>query len=142
MDDQQLDKRRIRVDYYQGAYGPTIRIDTHTIDELLKIKSLFLNLAESKLASVNFIDSVDACTEGLDELVLERAETTDKPDKHLRKEDQMGHLRFVWSLPSSGWTRCAGLIDGVIGYNLPSHQYLSREGVDDALIEIAFQESN
>lgn len=35
---------------------------------------------------------------------------------------------------------CVCLIDGLLEGNAPGHQYLTHEGVDDALVELAFQE--
>ena len=37
-------KNSILLDYYDGAYGPTIRIDVQSIETLVRIKNLFLQL--------------------------------------------------------------------------------------------------
>jgi hypothetical protein len=36
--------------------------------------------------------------------------------------------------------RCVGLIDGLLGSGGPGHQYLTIEGVDEALVEVSFME--
>ena len=143
MDDEKIAGRGIRVDYYEGAYGPTIRIDAQTLDDLNKIKSMFVELAQTRRSVINFLDVVGVHTTGLDQFTLERVETTDEFGKSLKHQrSELAGVGFVWSLPANGWKRCAGLIDGLIEYNRPSHQYLTKEGVDDVIVELAFKESN
>src|SRR6266571_130544 len=131
MDDQKTHERGICVYYYEGAYGPTIRIDIQTLDELKKIKSLFLDLAESKRLTVDLLDVPGVSATGVDHFTLGKIATTEEVEKSLeRKESQVIGVGFIWSLSANGWRRCAGLIDGLIEYNHPSHQYLTQEGVD------------
>ena len=136
-----MDELGIRVNYYEGAYSPWIRIDTDTLEELNTIKSIFLSLAEAGPSMVDFLDALRVTATGLDHLILERAEIPETVDKCLvRTETERGTVSFVWSLPVREWKRCAGLIDGIIEYNRPAHQYLTHEGVDDAIVVVALKE--
>src|SRR3954470_20702144 len=50
----------ILIDYYEGAYGPTIRIDVQSIQSLSRLKMVFLDLSELKLQeySMDAIESI------------------------------------------------------------------------------------
>jgi hypothetical protein len=140
MADEKQGKAGIRVDFYDGAYGPTIRIDANTLEDLNRIKSVFLNLAEQG-HEINLLDLIGASVSGVDRLTLKRVEVSEEQTKSLKRKGSRLGIEFVWSLSAKGWQRRAGLVDGLINFNRPSHQYLTEEGVDDAIIELAFRES-
>jgi hypothetical protein len=139
MTDQLVPKSRIRIDYYEGAYGPTLRIDTNRISDLEMIMSLFLDLAENKHKTIDFLSTTHATSTNVDQFRLRRI-SVENLREGLAREGKRGN-KFVWSLSGPEWKRRAGLIAGLIQYNGPSHQYLTEEGVDDALVELAFCES-
>ena len=129
------------LDFYQGAYGPTIRIDVQDVASLIKIKELFLELAISARKKTDLAELPWIKASGLRQLVLTQAPEREGCVKNLAlRKDKDGSIALEWSLSSSGWKRCAGLIDGLIRLNSPAHQYLTEEGIDDAIIEIAFRE--
>lgn len=131
----------IVIDYYQGAYGPTIRIDIQTMENLVKVKNIFRQLAELKKETIDLarVESVNAT--GLKQLILKVVPPNQEIEKKLKLEEgSAGNIAFSWTMPSTGWRRCAGLIDGLIESGHPGHQYLTEEGLDDALVEIAFAE--
>ncbi|MDF0643090.1 MAG: hypothetical protein P0111_03595 [Nitrospira sp.] len=130
---------KILVDYYDGAYGPTIRIDTKSMEELVKVKELLsrLTLTDKEID----ISTSDLFTlKGVESLILKRVPPASNREKALERYNP-DSLAFEWALASEGWERCVGLVEGLINHNSPAHQYLTREGFDDALIELAFQES-
>ena len=134
-------KKAILLDYYEGAYGPTIRIDVQSHMALTIIKDLFLQLAESKKTMIDLvqIDSVKAI--GLNALLLKGVPDNQEPDKKLvlSSHTVTGNF-FEWTMSLRNWKRAAGLIDGLLEYNRPGHQYLTEEAIDDALVELAFLE--
>lgn len=129
------------LDFYRGAYGPTIRIDVQDVPSLMKIKELFLELATSAKKKTNLAELPWIKASGLRQLVLTQAPDREGRVKSLAlRKGKDESIAFDWSLSSSGWKRCAALIDGLIRLNSPAHQYLTEEGIDDAIIEIAFME--
>lgn len=132
---------RITIDYYQGAYGPTIRIDIQTMQSLVTIKNIFLQLAESKKKATDLVTVESVHATGVDQLILKDVSPNQERAKKLQREkDNTKTVTFYWSMSRPGWQRCAGLIDGLIESQRAGHQYLTDEGVDDALVEVAFME--
>jgi len=131
----------ILVDYYEGAYGPTIRIDVQAVTSLIKVKDLFLQLAESVTQTVNFTETDLVIASGLNQLIMKVVPDDQVCEKKLELlVNRSMSIIFYWSMPSGGWRRCAGLMDGLLESHYPGHQYLTQEGVDDAIVEIAFME--
>ena len=65
-----------------------------------------------------------------------------EPQKTLRSEvdTTQNVVAFRWTRSQDGWEECVGLVDGLS--DGPGHQYLTIEGVDDALVELAFMEDD
>ena len=132
---------RIVIDYYQGAYGPTIRIDIQTMENLVKLKNIFLQLAESKKEAMDLVRLESVTATGINQFILKTVPPNQEQEKKLRREkDNTNNVAFYWSMSWRGWQRCAGLIDGLIESQGAGHQYLTEEGVDDAIVEVAFME--
>lgn len=134
----------ILIDYYQGAYGPTMRIELKSPGSLVELQRLFGELAVQRRLTVTLRDA-DVLQglkirmlrmKALCLTVLEYAE----PMKVLRRETTKAGLVFHWSRSALGWAEVAELLDPMCEHQSPAHQYLTREGVDDALVELAFLE--
>jgi hypothetical protein len=62
-----------------------------------------------------------------------------EPTKTLiRVGNTASRAEFRWRRNLEGWRVCLDLCEGLIP---ESHQYMTHEGVDDALLEIAFMEN-
>lgn len=134
-------KNSILLDYYDGAYGPTIRIDVQSIETLVRIKNLFLQLAESRGYPVNLAEINNVKAIRLNQLILSWV----PDDQHAKKKltlasNSMTGAVFEWTMSSDSWKRAAGLVDGLLERGSSGHQYLTQEGVDDAIVELAFME--
>jgi hypothetical protein len=141
MSDRRDNSDNILVDYYRGAYGPTIRIDVQTREKLIQIKKVFLKLAESQ-GQADLADVESTLITGFERIILESLPVYENRPKKLEFETRDdGRIVCRWSLDCTGWRRCVGLIDGLLTYNSPSHQYLTKEGIDDAVVELAFMET-
>lgn len=132
----------ILMDYYKGAYGPTIRVNTRSVKALTQIKGLFLELAAAKISETSFNEIGSMKVIGIKALVLKFVPESKEQKKTLKlvQVTPEGPV-FHWSRSSEGWMECAGLIDGLLEYQRPAHQYLTDESVDDALVEVAFLEA-
>lgn len=133
----------ILMDYYEGAFGPTIRINICSLETLVQVRNIFLQLAEARVREVKLhkVESVKVTNvKGLTLRLIDG--NRERTMKTLELEDNTpeGPV-FYWFKSSLGWIECAELIEGLIERNAPGHQYLTDEGIDDAIVEIAFLET-
>lgn len=134
--------RKILIDYYQGSYGPVIRIDTQAAEEIIQIKNIFMELILTEVTEIRLHTDEQIKMVGMKALVLRLIPAGQERQKTLN----LAHLTsegpiFHWSKSAEGWEDCVGLLDGILKYDRPSHQYLTEEGIDDALVEVAFLEA-
>ena len=129
------------IDYYQGAYGPTIRIDIRSLETLVKFRDIFELLAKGKMSEVRLEDIKMVKLQGIRSLVLKRLpeDESDKKSLRLLSLHPEGAV-FCWSMNATRWLECGELLDALVEENQPGHQYLTSEGIDDALVEVAFME--
>jgi hypothetical protein len=131
----------ILLDYYEGAYGPTIRIDVKSKDTLKKLKNLFLELAGPEEKTINMAEMNGVSTLELKKLILRRTSDSKELGKKLMPLScSSSEHAFEWVMTAREWGKAATLVDGLLDYNMPGHQYLTHEGVDDILVELAFME--
>lgn len=132
---------KILIDYYEGAYGPTIRIDTQSVQAIVRVKKIFLELALAQTSEINLCNDEYVEVIGVKSLALRLVTESEEKRKTLKliQLTSEGPI-FHWSRSSEGWKNCIDLIDGILKYSHPSHQYLTDEDIDDALVEITFLE--
>lgn len=134
-----MDDPSILVDYYQGAYGPTIRIDIQEPERLRQFRGVITGLASEELREcrLHCIDGV--VLTGIDDLIL-RKESGSK--RLYREKNNPGNGPeqpvFIWELGSADWWHCEGLIDGLMEELTPGHQYLAE--YDGMIIELCYME--
>lgn len=130
-----------RIDFYKGAYGPTIRLETQDEADLKLIEGIFAGLAVSERHEVELCEALAASVENVESLLLRVAERERPGRKALARVSKwFGKGSFVWSRSPLGWQQCVGLVQGLAEEGEAGHQYLTDEGVDDALVELSFGE--
>lgn len=127
------------VDFYQGAYGPTITIDVMPREALVFMRDVVKGLSSGSLSEFVIRDGSMFLTSGLDSLLLRTADPKPKRKRVVRRETS-NVLEFVWTDDRDGWRNCLGRVGGLLQSGGPGHQYLSDEGFDDALIELSYGE--
>jgi len=132
---------RLLVDYYHGPYGPTLLIPLSSLDQGLKLRSVFVSLSEETKLELKASDIEWVRLQGLKDLILRVTTERNQDIKSLRKitRDFAGVV-FKWSQSKKGWARSVGLLDGLLKHGGPGHQYFTTEGVDDALVEVSLME--
>lgn len=134
---------RLMLTFYDGAYGPTIRIATSLESDLVLIESLFSRMAaDSSPRNLSLTRELPVRTEGIETLLL-RSVRTDRivGRKSLGLEfAAAGGPVFSWSNPAEVWQDHLERIQILRTSGGPGHQYLTDEGLDDALVEICFRE--
>jgi hypothetical protein len=127
----------VLLDFYESAYGPTLRIDIPTRALLEALKGIFLGLAQREKARVELTRIDFVRSESVNGLELVLLEGPKEPGRmkalHLSPDNQ-----FVWKLYPDGWQSCLDLLEGFGEH--AGHQYLTSGQTDDALVEAAFME--
>ncbi len=101
--------KRATVDYYHGAYGPTLRVDVRSALTLAKLRNLFADLAQGKK------QEVDLCTlewvkslSSVRAILLRVLPVEREPYKTLELlSTGLGGATFRWARYAEGWLECA-----------------------------------
>lgn len=133
----------VLLDCYHGAYGPTLRIDVRSVESLHKLRNFFVGLSKSANQEINLIEDKNVVAIGIDRFILQSISNEKEGEKKLSriKQDNNGHI-FYWKMSPDNWEQVVCLVQSLLDGNRPGHQYLTEEGMDDVLIELAFQEEN
>ncbi len=125
--------------YYMGAYGPTIRIDAQRWEDLAAVGMLFRRLASGETSEEDVGVALGCRQDSLHSLVAVRKEGRRRKALTLH-EVVAGLPTFRWSQDGDDWLDHAEKVDVMLESDSPGHQYLTCEGVDDALVEVCFRE--
>ena len=134
-------KKFVLLAYYQGAYGPTVRIDIQTMEDLIKVRNIFSRLSQKIDDKINLAACENIKSIGVDKFVMvivPKGPLAKKKLHLVNKKEKASE--FLWQLSSEDCETIDGLIEGLVEDNTPGHQYLSEEGIDDALVELAYME--
>ncbi len=125
---------------YEGAYGPTLKIAIEQHNDLTAIARLFERLASSgDLGEVAFCSVVQCVTDNCAALILRTVVAP--PPKALELLYLSGEgPAYLWSNTADRWSDCAEKVASLVEHDAPGHQYLTEEGLDDALIELSYLE--
>ncbi|MEM7479680.1 MAG: hypothetical protein AAF481_00780 [Acidobacteriota bacterium] len=128
----------ISIDFYEGAYGATLRIKLHEVRDLETVVEMFSALAAGRKLTIDLLEDCSAQVTGISNFTLLRVR---KPlEKRLRVEGSLDQeAEVVWEATSEEWENCLGLTNA-FKIERSGHQYLTAEGVDDALVVLSFRE--
>jgi hypothetical protein len=132
--------KQVLLAYYDGAYGPTLRIDVQSLEDLTAIRQVFGGLASGDIREADFVRALNCRLDSMHSLIVRSV--LHRASKVLR----LDHLEstgpsFLWSNTAEDWVDCAEMADVLLKHNTPGHQYLTSEGVDDALVELCYLEA-
>lgn len=131
---------KITVSYYVGAYGPTIFVRVNSHHALMVMRRLFLDLSHGTLQEVRLQDIKGIVLEGFKGITLKLVTAEERKTLKVIEKSE-GASYFQWARDTSGWLEgCVYMIDVIVNDKGPGHQYLTEEGIDDALIELSYQE--
>ncbi len=134
-------KKCVLLDFYEGAYGPTIRIDIQSREDLIKIRNIFLKLSQKPNEETNLADCKNVKSIGVNKFVLMSIPDNQETEKKLFLViNKKTIFEFLWKLSVGNWETIVLLADNLIEQDKPGHQYLTEEGIDDALVELAYRE--
>lgn len=132
------DVRTILIEYYAGAYGPTLRVDIKHAEGLARFSGLFLRLASSEVRRAGIRQIGQVKLVGLEDIEMRLWPHPTEPRKFVEiVQGEGGDPAFRWTRYSEGWKEWAEMIEAL---NQPGHQYLTGKNQDDAIVEISFME--
>lgn len=129
-----------KLEYFAGAYGPTLAIVPDDLPDLLAVQRLFARLAAGDLRTVDFLQSLHCRSESVGALIVRVVERDSPPAIVAHASSRLGP-EFWWSGTHQLWQDCVDLCEGLITSESPGHQYLTRQGVDGVLVELNFRET-
>jgi hypothetical protein len=125
-------------DYGVGAHGPTIMLQLRSAAAAAWLRDMFLKARRSP-EGIDLLADPRVRVHGVEQLTL-TVRAVHGPYIELQCIGSSSDgKRFQWSASSEGWSYEAGLLDPFVE-GRGGHQYLTREGVDDALVEVSFGE--
>lgn len=132
------------IHFYEGAYGPTIRVAVDDLATVREFQSAFRELAADPNSSSSLADRVELSFRGMKGLTLSVRHKGDGLRGSLHRVDDgtaaTDSAEFLWAIDPEEWETNAELLEPFLVNMRPGHQYLSDEHLDDALIEFAFKE--
>lgn len=125
-------------DYYEGAFGPTIILFLGSPAGAMWLEDEFRRVAQSGRPR-DIADDPRIELANVTALTLALREAG--PDVELKRVDGDDSPSFLWTATEDGWQRLAGLMEP-LSSGQTGHQYLTRERVDDALVEVSLGEQH
>lgn len=130
----------VALDLYEGAYGPTLRVETHVPEELLSVADLFEALASGTLAEADFSRLLADEVGGVSSLLMSCVPESQEKQLFVGAAGPQG-ASVRWRGTPAYWRECLEKARALAAGQKPGHQYLTAEGVDDALVELCYQET-
>jgi hypothetical protein len=130
---------QIAVDLYDGAYGPTLRIDAQTQEALVAVRELLRGLSEGTAERHELAADGRFALSGVGNMEL-MVGSGSRGLGLRRTKGLPGGDSIRWVLDRDGWRTLVGLVGGLLQASRPGHQYLTTEGEDDVLVELAYRE--
>ena len=127
------------VDYYPGAYGPTLRLDFVSRLDLAVLLGHIRALSEDNASQLNLLSGLDCDVRNVSSVVA-AVTYRSRVVSVTRKMGPDGLIDVLWQQSTDGWRHTLGLLEGRIATPAAGHQYLSDESVDELLIELALGE--
>lgn len=123
------------VAFFQGAYGPTIRIDVQDIEWLKLLKNALTQLISKNISVLELLNlnSVEKDSISGFKIVLGKSADLSAVLNMQSKEFPL----FIWTVDSEYIDWVIGAIEYYLEHNMPGHHYLYE---DTTIIELAFKE--
>jgi hypothetical protein len=118
-----------------GSYGPTLHLELQGRDGVAWLKDMFLSMRDSRNPEL-ITSRPEVSFQG--QLVLELVHATAVQGKQLFRIADGEWFR--WVCTAEEWLTNAMLLDPFLE-GRAGHQYMTREGIDDALVEVSFGEA-
>jgi hypothetical protein len=131
----------ILIDFYPGAYGPTIVIDVQSERALAILRGTFLDLANRRAQKVDLsrLETVFRSAT-IDTVELSVVSETEDLEGAVTLTSGAAPHCFSWTRSPAGWLQVVDLIDGLAAHLRPGHQYLIEPPSNPVTIVLQFME--
>lgn len=123
------------IDFYQGAYGPTIRIDVLDIEWLKSLKKMLDQLMNKNISELDVLSLNNVEIDNISGLKIVLGSSV---DLSVVSKMQSGKCPlFIWAVDTEYIDGIIGSIECYLEDNRPGHHYLYE---DKIIIELAYRE--
>ncbi|MEL7570775.1 MAG: hypothetical protein AAGU14_09485 [Eubacteriaceae bacterium] len=129
------DTKTTIIDFYQGAYGPAIRIDVQNIEWLKLFKKSLTQLISNNISELDLLSLSDVEKDEIRGFNIKICSSTDLVI--LSNEQSEIYHSFLWTINEEYMKRTIGAIDWFLKSNKAGHYYLYEGEID---IELAYKE--
>jgi hypothetical protein len=126
------------IDFYEGAYGHTIRIDVHSKSWLIKFRQSIARLSNNDTENIDISTMEDVQVLGVSSFNLSKTVKPVSPSIYSRI-DQEGSISIFWLQDNQELITLTRLINSLIDYDKPGHQYLTNNE-KELIVELAYKE--
>ena len=123
------------IDFYQGSYGPTIRIDVQDIEWLKLLKKSFAQLTSKNISELDLLSLNGVEKDEINGFKIAIGSSTNL--SMFSNEQFERYPSFLWTINVECIKRTIGAIDWFLENNKAGHYYLYEDEID---IELAYKE--
>ncbi len=124
------------IDFYDGAYGPTIRVDVQAPAWLTLLKNLLIQIKNKKIAELDLLSLEGVEPYSISGLKLNLGLTSSLSLLSPVKSEK--YASFQWTVGDEDIEFMISAINRLIHNNEPGHYYFNEQG--DFLVELAYKE--
>ena len=123
------------IDFYQGAYGPTIRIDVQDVEWLRMFKKALSQLTSKSTSELDLLSLNGVEKDEINGFKIAMGSSTDL--YMFSNEQSERYSSFLWTINTEYLRRIFGAIDCFLESDKAGHYYLYEDEID---VELAYKE--
>ncbi len=128
------------IDFYSGAYGPTLRFSTEVAGDLLRFAEICRNMSRGQCDDVELMGSLGLTHSSVAAITLAVDDRIDRFEGRIVVEQKDNCVAMQWIESLAGWGVATERLMELSRARMPSHQYLAEDRDSDALIEVSYFE--
>src|SRR4051794_30938233 len=109
---------RVTMVFYEGAYGPTFRIDVDEAGELLRLRHLSGDLEAQRVAAMRLEEHLAARAAGTKGVTLQTCAARRAPRQTVFRHKARGGFgeepEFLWRATVEQWSTCGALVNRLL----------------------------
>ena len=126
----------VYVNFYQGAYGPTIIIALKSQESLLQFVELIKALKSNCVDRFDFLKLKGVRCNSISSFIFRNKEASRYGCFKLKNKNEI-QPTFEWIYKTSGWQEVYYFIEGLVENDGAAHAYLAQEQVSNAMIVLS-----
>lgn len=127
-------------EFYDGSYGPTLRLWTDDASDLLLFAEVCRRMADEVEDEVELLKAMNLHHEDVVSITLYRDNERDQFEGRVSISNREQPKIIRWTESCAGWNLAAARLIELVRDPVPAHQYLAEDRYSDAMIEVSFLE--